>query len=502
MPATETSIGLNTYHTTAKITDALGAVFQNTLVASSPSYTVRGIDKEWGRRNGNKIGNSYQRRLPQAFRGYAGRTFVSEPIESFEFNIVIDNQRGIGYDYNMWEKKFLMAPEQAHIMKPAVADLLSPLDISATKGFVSGADDAPMGASRSGYSSSLDNEAMGSSKGTPPSDGHSQSIHAFGRAGTTMAKEAGTNILAAIDVFADAGARMEAEALNENLVAFLPPDMNKQAAISFADQFNPQQVISKMYRRAAIVGTDMPALGIDVYERTQSLHQHEVGNVQGGAATGIRVYAAPAQGAEEIALKGFPSGRTDDGLKRGDILGFQTGTGATATRVRAVNPRTRQPVASDFNVVVLEDASKTSGSVITAKVFPHITSQGPTGGPASGLAAYRNRTCARQPAVDDYIVLNGRPLTSNTEAAVIGGKTVETGYLATPQTVGFVMVGLDLPENEEKQYDIHIENELFLQVIKDFDFQDKQNRCRMDAVWGVRNLRKQLGGKFFGQVLD
>ena len=62
-----------------------------------------------------------------------------------------------------------------------------------------------------------------------------------------------------------------------------------------------------------------------------------------------------------------------------------------------------------------------------------------------------------------------------------------------------VMVALEMPKNEEAAYEVMIENELYVQVVKGYVFQDRQFECRMDAVWGVRNVRKQMGGKIFGQ---
>ena len=502
--ATTTTIGSNVYKTTQLVENAIGVILSNALVASSPEYTIRGLDTKFGKRGG-KIGSSLERRLPQRFRGYAGRRAVYEPLEDPTYNIVIDNERGVAWDSNAWERTLFASPERVHDMAPAMNELTSVMDLSATMGFVSPASDAAT-TTRAGYPQTQEGnlDALSPTTGvqTPRSDGAAACQHAFGKAGSRFtdtppvgtAQPAGTQDV--VGTLARAGARLEAEAVPGRKVCFMPPTMSQEASTALLRLYHPATSISAKYNRARMDGSGMN-LGIDIYERSQNLDQHTAGNLDAVAGGGLQVKTAPGDGTNTITFKGAGASKTG-ALKKGDVIGYQTGTGNDATQIAAINPTLRQATSSEFQQVVLADADSTSGGDVTVTVFPPFAAG--TGGGTSGDASKRNQRMSRLPAANDYAVLNGVPIL-NAAAGDAMDATFDTGYIVTPQTVAMVFVKLELPKNEEQAYEVSIENEMYLQVIKSYDSLDRQFNCRMDAVWGVRNVRREFGGKLFGRKI-
>ena len=480
MAARTTTINDNVYNTTQLIINTMGVIFRNALVLTRPGNCRRGLSKNLSGKY--PVGETFQMRNPQRKRGYAGRKPVIEEHESPTVSLIIDNQRGVAYQYISWEDRFFRLDEAIAEMAPNMNALTNKIDYSGSAGNVSPPEDT------------ADNTRtfLDVTDTSFTSTGVENGVYAFGEAGKKFGD--GTGDQDPMRVFMEAGARLQSLGVHSTRNVFLPPLMNGEAAISFRNTFNPQMRVSKFFDTARIEGTK-PTFGLDKFETTQNIKQHQVGKLTGVGASGLQVDVAPADGAAQVTLKGVTAG-TVAALRKGDIIGYRDG----AADIPAVNfTETDMSVSSRFEQVVLEDAPAATGGKFTVKVFPPFAAG--TGSTTRGDSAKRNKRMARLPKANNTLYVCGKLIDDAAAASAIGDKTIETGYIFTPNALALMFSRWKLPKSSEDAHAVEVPNEFYAATDKYYNSELQRWTCRTDSWWGGQVVRNEECGVVFGKVI-
>ena len=488
------TVNSNVWNTTEWIANTMAVIFRNQPVCSNSRYITRGMLD-----NPNvPIGDTYQRRRPQRSLGYAGREPVKDPNEQEVYTLSIDQQRGFNYDRRSWDKKFFELSEAVEVMAPSTAQLSSKIDESATCGNVTFAADTS-----SGTKAELDfvnAQAAGAPTGVPISNGANLGAWAFGEAGKVLAKEASTsvtpNTVDAFRTFARASALFDSLGIPGRKNVFLPPSVHAEAAAALREAFNPQTEMSRYFNTARITNTK-PTMGIDAFMSSANMCQHTVGSLAGVGANGIQVQGLVAS-RTQINLKGFTA-NAQGVLKKGDVLGFQDSGASGDPSIKAVNFQTRQATGYPFQCVVMEDVNADASGNAGVPVYPPYGAGTASASVRTGVDSKRNQRANTLPAADDLVYVNGRLIDNAAAANAIAGRTLDTGYLYTPDCVEMLFAKYPLPKSStlESAYQLNLPGEFSATFLSWHDPEKMEWTSRCDAVWGVAVARHECGGRFF-----
>jgi hypothetical protein len=265
-------------------------------------------------KKGMKAGNTVNLRLPARFLGRSGETYTAEAYTETSYQLVIRPLQGVDIDVASTDWTLSLDDVKKRVLAPAAAQLANNIERDCLQ---------------------IAYQHIGNTvgtPGTPPTD-----IKIINQARAILVNEG----------FPDA---------TENCLV-ITPDMNVAFASQQAVIFNPQPVVSTTYKNG-LIGE---GYGFKWYE-SANLWTSTAGT---RAATGATLSAAPASGANTLALTGLsPVGAT-----------IEAGASFTLAAVNAVNPMTRASYGKLRHFTVTTAVTAVAG-VATVTIAPAITFTG------------------------------------------------------------------------------------------------------------------------------
>lgn len=269
------------------------------------------------RAGGAKVGAQFNLRLPQRFQTTKGQAFQQQGIQDIIVPLVITDQANVGLSWSTFDATFSVEDVRKRYVKPAAVQLANTIDY-----------DGLTRCSQAVY-------------------------HAVGTPGTTPTS---------IQTYLDAVTRLRNVACpDEDLIAIISPNMSATLVGSnSASNFNPQQDISRNWRKGQFSGSQ---LGIDAWYYDQNTWQRTTGSFT--SSTPLVNATTFTQGMTSVVTDGWASGAST--LNLGDKF--------TIANVNELNPQNYASTGQLMQLVVTATVSDSSGAM-TINFSPAITSTG------------------------------------------------------------------------------------------------------------------------------
>ena len=308
----------NNFAVTQRVTWTTLAILSNELKILPNLFN--GYDKEFGQA-GEKIGQTLYVRKPQRFVGRSGAVFTPEGLNNLTTPVVINQQTGVDFQVNTFEKMLNMEALTDQYLRPAAKRIANILDFACAQ-FIA-----------------------------------QNTWNLVGTYGTTP------NGTTAFQTYLKANQKMDENLADaENRCMVINADAATQVVDSLKGVFNPQATLTKQYQTSRM-GRDTG--GMDWYQ-SQNLAPLTAGSWAGSptVATSGSLQTAAGGNNATMAL---------------NVAGFSTGTVAvgdvfTIANVYMTNAANYQATNTLQQFVVLEAASITSTG--TLQIAPAITPSG------------------------------------------------------------------------------------------------------------------------------
>lgn len=310
----------NNFQVTQRVTWTALAIVSNTLKVWPNLYN--GYSKEFGQA-GEKIGQTLNVRKPQRFVGRSGATFTPEGLNNLTTPVVVNQQTGVDFQVNTFEKMLDIENLTAQYLRPAAVRIANILDFAAAQ-FIA-----------------------------------QNTWNLVGTYGTTPT---GTT---AFQTYLKSSQKLwENLADQEERCMVINADASTQIVDTLKGVFNPQATISKQFEKG-MMGRDTG--GMDWYQ-TQNLASLTSGAHAGGGTTSASVVQQGAggnNGTQALTCAGFTASTT---FKQGDVFHWSDVNMANAANYQNTN------VLQQF--VILQDATADGSGNVTLQIAPAITPSG------------------------------------------------------------------------------------------------------------------------------
>jgi hypothetical protein len=270
------------------------------------------------RAGGAKVGAQFNLRLPQRFQTTKGQAFQQQGIQDLIVPLVITDQANVGLSWSTFDATFSVEDVRRRYIRPAAVQLANTIDLD--------------GLTRC-------SQAVYHSVGTP---------------GTTPSS---------IQTYLDAVTKLRNVACpDDDLIAILSPNMHGTlVGNNSANNFNPQQDISKNWRKGQFSGNQ---LGIEQWYYDQNTWQRTTGSFT--TATPLVNQTTFTQGMTTIASDGWASSATT----------LQVGDKFTIANVNELNPQGYTSTGQLMQMTITAQVSDSSGAIASLAFSPPLISTG------------------------------------------------------------------------------------------------------------------------------
>ncbi len=378
---------------------------------------------------GNMPGSKVLIRKPYRFEVKQGLHYQPQPTVDQQTPVTLNRVAQVSYDWNSYEKTLTARRANELYAEPAALAIASDINRQAAT-FLA--------------------QSIFNSVGT------------VGTAPTTQA-----TYLSAGDLLVAQG-MPDGELSNTSLI------INRRMSSAFVNGmtavFNPQAVISSQLEKGEIVKRLM---GYKIFQ-DQTINRHTVGTYAGTILVNGANQTADGgnNGTMTLITDGHTSGVST--FNRGDkfVIGNASVATVSATSVNSVHPQTRVDTGYQQWFTVVNTITDTAGAM-SVVVSPAITPSG----------QYQN---VNQAPVDNAII------------TVVGtaGATGDQALLIHKNAAAFVSVPLSAPEDGEGAKVTTVTDDrtgVSLRIIKSFDYRESEHIHRIDVLWDVAMLYREMG---------
>lgn len=365
---------------------------------------------------GAKVGSQFNLRLPFRAKTTKGQAFQQQGIQDIIVPLVITDQANTGLSWSTFDATFSVEEVRKRYIKPCAVQLANTIDFD--------------GLTRC-------SQAVYHSVGTP---------------GTSPTST---------QTYLDAVTRLRNIACpDDDLIAMLSPNMHGSlVGNNSANNFNPQQDISRNWRRGQFSGNQ---LGIEEWYFDQNTWQRTTGSFT--TCTPL-TNANGTQGMTSIATDGWASGATT--LNVGDKF--------TIANVNEINPQNYASTGQLMQLVVTAQVSDSSGAM-TINFSPALTSA--IAGPGNNYA-----NVDALPVDDAAIIPVGSTIT--TGSGTMAATATRQGLVYHPEAfvVGMVDPDDDLPGADSAMVS-DAETGWAMRYARQWNGQTDQKISRLDCFYG------------------
>ncbi len=267
----------------------------------------------------------------------------------------------------------------------------------------------------------------------------------------------------AIDYITQAGAILDENGcpMDDQRTIIMSPSSQATYVKYLSGLFNSQSELEKQYLKGRM-GT---ALGFKWY-MSQNVARHTVGAHTGTPAVDTTV---TVNGTATLHLDGT-LGSVSGWAKKGDVIEIDG--------VNAVNPVTKEDTGRPMRFVVTADTNSVANEIAALPISPAIYLDGP----------YQNVSAA--PTDGDVVTIYGH-------ASTYSGDSGFANIAFHKDAFGLGMVKLPEPGGVDMAKSISDEG-LSFRVVRAYDINNDILPCRLDALWGWKDIYPELATKIMG----
>jgi hypothetical protein len=406
----------NTFRTPQWVVKEVGRSAVNSLKLGANCTRKYSADFKAG---GAKVGASFNLRLPQRFATTYGQAFQQQAISDVLVPVVITQQGNIGISWSTFDQTFSVEEVQARYLKPAGLQIANSIDFD---GFVNVMPKA---------------------------------FHAVGTPGTTPTT---------LQTYLDAVTKIRnVGGPDDSLVAMLSPNMSATMVGSNPTLFNPQDSISKNFRKGQFSSGEM-GLGITDWYYDQNTRQRTTGSST--TFTPVVNQTTFADGMTSIVTAGNASGATT----------YKAGDKFTIANVNEINPQNYTSTGQLMQLTVVNDVTSV-GVAATITFFPPLIGVG--AGPLPNTQANVDAL----PANNAAIIPLGSTIT--TSSGTWTATPTREGLVYAPEAIVLAMVDPDgdLPGADASSIS-DAKTGFAMRYARQWNAQSDQKVSRIDAFWG------------------